>query len=180
MSKSKHGREAVIVNEIKFWKQNNMLPDQYCDYLLALYTNGNEQIQISTADKGNRNHHVMAIMLSASIISFSLFVIYFTELSVVLQTAILTGFVVLFFGMRIYYSKKKISTPFIRIAAAFLILLLSLNISDSLFGGSRSLTYAVLFLNCMSWIVLGWKRKLLYFTLSGALGILIMLFSILQ
>ncbi|OIU70587.1 hypothetical protein [Rossellomorea aquimaris] len=180
MSKSKQGREAVIVNEIKFWKQNNMLPDQYCDYLLALYTNGNDPIQDTTADKRNSNHSITAILLSAFIISFSLFVIYFTELSVVLQTAILTGFVVSLFGMRIYYTKKKISTPFIHIAAAFLILILSLNISESLFDGSRSVTYAVLILNCILWMILGWKRKLLYFTLSGALGILIILFSILR
>ncbi|XXM73710.1 hypothetical protein ACQ0QQ_07410 [Lysinibacillus sphaericus] len=180
MSKSKHDREAVIVNEIKFWKQNNMLPDQYCDYLLALYTNGNQPVQDTASDKGNRNHRLTVILLSAFIISFSLFVIYFTELSVVLQTAILTGFVVLLIGMRIYYTKKKFSTPFIRIAAAFLILILSLNISDSLFEGARSVTYAVLFLNCISWMILGLKRKLIYFTLSGALGILIILFSILQ
>jgi hypothetical protein len=180
MSKSKHGREAVIVNEIKFWKQNNMLPDQYCDYLLALYTNGSEQISASTENKVTRNLHITAILISTSIISFSLFVIYFTELSVVLQTAILTGFVVLLFGMRIYYSKKQISTPFIRIATAFLILLISLEMSESLFGGSPYMTYGILFLNCILWIGTGVKKKLHYFTLSGSVGMIILLVSILQ
>ncbi|QTC43535.1 hypothetical protein I7V34_09990 [Bacillus sp. V3] len=180
MSKSKNGREAVIINEIKFWKQNNMLPDQYCDYLLALYTNGSEHIPESTENKGTRNLHIIAIIISVSIISISLFVIYFTELSVVLQTAILTGFVVLLFGIRNYYTKKKISSSFIRIAAAFLLLLISLDITEPLFGDSPYMTYAVLFLNCFLWVGWGLKRKLHYFTLSGALGMLILLISILQ
>ena len=33
-------RKKVILNEINFWKQNNMLPEHYCDYLIALYSEG--------------------------------------------------------------------------------------------------------------------------------------------
>ena len=36
----KDSRKDLIVNEIQLWKQANMLPEHYCDYLLALYTEG--------------------------------------------------------------------------------------------------------------------------------------------
>ncbi|MGR3765061.1 hypothetical protein [Rossellomorea sp. NS-SX7] len=180
MSKSKHGRQAVIINEIKFWKQNNMLPDQYCDYLLALYTKGEENHSDPSHKKGRKKLNYMTILLSGVVMFISLFVIYFTELSVVLQTAILTGFVVLLIGWGIYYSKKKVSTVPILISAAFIILLLSISITEEISDGSPHMAYATLFLNCLLWIVLGIKRKLIYFTLSGAIGGLLLVISILQ
>ncbi|MEH7391845.1 hypothetical protein V7164_16455, partial [Bacillus sp. JJ1474] len=35
-------RKKIIVNEIINWRKNRMLPEHYCDFLLALYTEGNE------------------------------------------------------------------------------------------------------------------------------------------
>jgi hypothetical protein len=113
MSKSNHGRQALILKEIKFWKQNKMLPDHYCDYLMALYSNGEENLSNPPLKKSKMKMMYLNILFSAVIMSISLFVIYFTELSVVLQTAILTGFVVLLYGMGIYYSNKKFQkSPF--------------------------------------------------------------------
>ena len=34
-------RKQIIINEIIYWKKNRMLPEHYCDFLLALYTKGN-------------------------------------------------------------------------------------------------------------------------------------------
>src|SRR5690625_2862768 len=36
-------RKQIILTEIKYWKQNNLLPDHYCDFLTALYAKGDEQ-----------------------------------------------------------------------------------------------------------------------------------------
>lgn len=33
-------RRATIIHEIKYWKDNHLLPSHYCDFLLALYTEG--------------------------------------------------------------------------------------------------------------------------------------------
>ena len=46
-------RKKIILNEINFWKQNNMLPEHYCDYLIALYSEGEnpEQLQIKDVKK---------------------------------------------------------------------------------------------------------------------------------
>ena len=29
-------RKQIIINEIHYWKKNHLLPEQYCDFLLAL------------------------------------------------------------------------------------------------------------------------------------------------
>ena len=36
-------RRQIIIKEIDFWKKNNMLPTQYCDYLSTIYSKDNEQ-----------------------------------------------------------------------------------------------------------------------------------------
>ena len=33
-------RKQIIIKEIGYWKNNKLLPEQYCNFLLALYTEG--------------------------------------------------------------------------------------------------------------------------------------------
>ncbi|MDO7488118.1 hypothetical protein Q5O89_24630 [Peribacillus frigoritolerans] len=33
-------RKKIIIQEINSWKESRMLPEQYCNYLLALYCQG--------------------------------------------------------------------------------------------------------------------------------------------
>lgn len=40
-------RKQIIVNEIKYWKETNLLPEQYCNFLLQLYSEGNN-LQITS------------------------------------------------------------------------------------------------------------------------------------
>lgn len=35
-----YSTKKVILNEIAFWKQNKLLPEHYCDFLTALYAQG--------------------------------------------------------------------------------------------------------------------------------------------
>jgi hypothetical protein len=174
---TKDHKTNIIINEIQFWKQNKMLPEHYCDYLLALYNQGED-----TDEKpaGNRKLPVGAVAISLLIIALipvSLFVIYFTELSFVLQTAILTGFVVLLIFAGIYYSKKEIVLPVIYISAALIILIYSVNVADAYFQGSLIATYIILFANCFLWLAAGVLMRLLYFTVAGGTGMVILFIS---
>lgn len=47
-------RKQIILSEIDFWKQNNMLPEHYCDYLFTLYTEGEEVQSVSFPKKVKR------------------------------------------------------------------------------------------------------------------------------
>ncbi|ARK29345.1 hypothetical protein [Halalkalibacter krulwichiae] len=39
-------RKEIIIREIQYWKKSKLLPDHYCDFLLTLYSEG-EQYKMS-------------------------------------------------------------------------------------------------------------------------------------
>ncbi|RDI43991.1 hypothetical protein [Falsibacillus pallidus] len=177
-------RKEIIMNEIDFWKKNNMLPSHYCDFLLALYSEGNQSAPMNeegshrgfkkkTAWKQAVFYLFLLIILAASV-----FVIYFTELSILLQTAILTFFVVLLFVSGIYYINKGKSRLLIFAAAAVEILLATVDIVSEIFHNDPYWLYTTLFLNCAGWLIAGKGLRNISFLVSGVLGVVILLISI--
>ena len=169
MKKIKNSKTEMIIREIQFWKQTNLLPEQYCDYLLALYTGGTE-IDEKKPVISRRKNMFKDLLISICALVISLFVIYFTELSIVLQTAILTGFVGLLIGVGIYYTKKQLSPMLLYTVAGCIFLLASVDISGMVFNGSSLALYFTLFLNCFIWVGAGLKWKLNYFSIAGSIG----------
>ena len=39
-------KKQIIMNEIAFWKQSKLLPEQYCDFLMTLYSEGNHEQEV--------------------------------------------------------------------------------------------------------------------------------------
>ncbi|MCC5801536.1 hypothetical protein [Rossellomorea vietnamensis] len=168
MTRIKNSKKETIIHEILLWKQTKMLPEQYCDYLLALYTEGTGIDD--RAAESQKKHILKDFLLSISSILISLFVIYFTELSIVLQTAILASFVGLLMGVGIYYTKKQFSPLLLFASAACILLLSSMELTERIFEGDSFPLYITLFLNCFIWIGAGVKWKVNYFTLAGSVG----------
>lgn len=77
-----NSRKQIIVNELLYGKKSRLLPDQYCDYLLALYTEGNQPKETRKEKKGMVLQLMNLIFLL--LIPISVFFIYFTELSIIL------------------------------------------------------------------------------------------------
>ncbi|KIQ94791.1 hypothetical protein LH47_01161 [Anoxybacillus thermarum] len=118
-------RKEIIINEIKYWKQTRLLPEQYCDFLLALYTEGNgDDVETRTKQVPAWAIRATAAMIGICL-SFVLLVIYFTELSFVLQTLILSrvsqDFVENIFSVHYGCCQSLVSEPFsgIDIVSAF-------------------------------------------------------------
>ncbi|CAN7319177.1 hypothetical protein [Rossellomorea sp. LjRoot5] len=169
MTRIKDSKTETIIHEILLWKQTKMLPEQYCDYLLALYTEG-AGIDDNQSAEPQKKTFLNEFLISISTLVISLFVIYFTELSIVLQTAILASFVGLLMGVGIYYTKKQFSPLLLYTAAACILLLSSIEITEKIFAGNTSRLYITLFMNCLIWIGAGVKWRLNYFTLAGSVG----------
>ncbi|WP_060673471.1 hypothetical protein [Rossellomorea vietnamensis] len=169
MTRIKDSKTETIIHEILLWKQTKMLPEQYCDFLLALYTEG-AGINASQTAEPQKKPFLKEFLISISSIVISLFVIYFTELSIVLQTAILASFVGLLMGVGIYYTKKQFSPLLLYTSAACILLLSSIKITGEIFEENTSQLYITLFLNCFIWIGAGVKWKMNYFTLAGCVG----------
>ncbi|KZN98805.1 hypothetical protein P4T04_00115 [Bacillus badius] len=171
----KDEKKQIILNEISFWKQNHMLPEQYCDYLLTLYTQGEELPE--NAAKRISAKRLFAVSLFAALLltGISLFVLYFTELSFPLQMTILAAFVVSLTAFAIYFSKKGFFLPFLYAAAAVLFLIFTVELHERLWGENAASLYALLFFHCLIWWAAGRKLGQIYFTISAWLGAALLL-----
>ena len=87
-------RKQIIIKEIKFWKENRMLPEQYCDYLLSIYSEG--ELKDNSQVFGYHNLWALLGVLPLLMIPFVTYLLYFTELSLNLQILIFPTFLIIF------------------------------------------------------------------------------------
>ncbi|KIL44433.1 hypothetical protein [Jeotgalibacillus soli] len=175
-------RKKIIVNEILYWKANKVLPEHYCDYLIALYNQGEEAPDVKRKNKktssvlGEKASIYLkpaSLLILLSIASFV--VLYFTELSITLQTAILSFFVILFIVFGLKTDKKQLIAPLFYSAAAFLLLLQTIHLWEYYSPGDIQVLYLLIGSQCLAWFVLGIIFRMHYFTVSGFLGTIILL-----
>ncbi|MCM3710868.1 hypothetical protein [Sporosarcina luteola] len=123
-------RKKIIIAEINYWKQNKLLPEHYCDFLLTLYTQGDHELEISATDallsKEEKKDKTRVILLQ-----------------------------------------------FLYIVIAFAVLGTSLKLWELFFAGQMMLLVGFLIMNCLLWLLAGRLLKLLYFTISGAAGLIL-------
>ncbi|GGN66146.1 MULTISPECIES: hypothetical protein [Oceanobacillus] len=170
-----HERKITIINEIEYWKQHKLLPEHYCDFLLALYTEGEEATTIEQQRKGTSFTKVVErfqIALLYLLLPFSFIVIYFTEFHVNLQLVILFLLLSYSVAVAIYYKNKRavyFHSAFI--ISLFLGLLLSLSISNLWFIQPIAAALVIV-CNFIFWIFAGYKLKSKYIAFIGALGVI--------
>ncbi|KUP06012.1 hypothetical protein Q73_09565 [Bacillus coahuilensis m2-6] len=161
-------RKDILIQEIKYWKENQLLPSHYCDFLLSLYTEGNRPVETERKEKKNGFSFVW-LFLCLLTLPLSLFVLYFTELSIILQTGILLTFVILLFFISFYYS-TKINRVIIQSIMLLQIFLTTMFLSEVLFGPSPSIIKGTVVINCLVWIVIGRFSQQKYFMVAGVMG----------
>lgn len=128
-----NNRINIIVNEINYWKRNKLLPDTYCDYLLALYTKG-ESDDFSKSSSFQTVIPILQLVLCTLLLPFSFLVIYFTRFEDVLQLTIL--FLFLIYAIWCFKSLKKHTNNLSHVAlvnALFIMLLFSIHLGK-IFG----------------------------------------------
>lgn len=88
-------RSKIIIEEIQLWKNSRMLPKEYCDYLLALYTKGDQMSEdvIGQEKQFLTVQQLLNSLFLVILVPLSFIVIYITQLSPIMQIVILTLFV---------------------------------------------------------------------------------------
>lgn len=169
-------RKEIIVKEIYYWKETKLLPEQYCNFLLALYTEGEQVNERKVGNRSNKNKYFLTY-IPLLLIPIGIF-IYFTELSFFLQTTLYALLLLFGFGASFYFFRK--ATDFIvpMISTALIALLCSVDIVTDLFPNSGVSLYAIIVLNCIAWFIIGKKAKLLSFIISSVFGLLLLIGSI--
>lgn len=175
-------RKQIILNEITFWKQNKLLPDHYCDFLMTLYTEGNyEQEQQKKQAKGSvlkkkQGKTVALIVVLAAVIGALIYGLFtFTSVSWLMPTLVAICALALMIGTLKLLKDNNALAPLLQVFAALLIFMLSIHVSQTFYPTSNAVLYTLLIANCSLWLGSGIFLKALYFTIPGAIGLLLVI-----
>lgn len=171
-------RKQIIINEILFWKKNKLLPEHYCDFLMTLYTEGEEirfenkvSSKKSVIAKQKRKNYMTGIFILLIVFTLLMSLMFIAKYVWIIALFIIIITILFMISSFVFSRKNYILSPILQIGAALLILGLSVKVSTNFFPNNQLLLYILLIGNCVMWIISGIKLKLLYFTISGSLGI---------
>lgn len=172
-------RKKIILKEIHFWKQNKMLPEQYCNYLIALYSEGeDDQPFLYEKRKWLNQSELYFSLLFLMLIIISIVITYITDFPIEMQTLFLAVFVFILLLSWRFFRKKGKNPLVIFITGAFLLLLYTVQLNDAFFASKASSLYMMLLLNSFIWLTAGIWRRVPFFILSGAIATLALMFLI--
>ncbi|KQB92645.1 hypothetical protein ABEU79_16460 [Geobacillus thermodenitrificans] len=160
-------RRETIIREIEYWKRSRLLPEQYCDYLLALYTEGDSRT-CGRQWTGSLVAGLCVLLVAAAL------AIYFTELSFVLQTLLASLFLVVCLLLVWRWRKERQLLHFPLIGSAWLLLLGTIAGSSHYFPGQNGVLTATVLANCSVWLAIGRLFRLHYFSLAAVVGGILM------
>ncbi|HHY72983.1 MAG TPA: hypothetical protein GX497_07105 [Bacillus bacterium] len=174
-------RKNIVLNEIKYWKEHRLLPEQYCDFLISLYTEGSEEEQ-RAFERKSRSYSYKKLLEQLFYtfillqLVITLIVIYFTEISIHLQIGLFTIFVIISFSSFVYLFKKKHSFFHIALIIGILILFLaSVHLVSVAFSARQIAIIITILLNCGIWAFIGFRLNLKYLIISGIAGAVLLL-----
>ncbi len=171
-------RKQIIINEIAFWKQNKLLPEHYCDFLMTLYTEGESHNKETAGDakqsvKAQEKRKGRRILIVIPCLALFLFALLFTTKAIwIVSIPALLLAIASIVGAFYYAKKKQLLAPILYISGALILFGLSVKLSLAYFPENNTALYSVLIGNCVFWLLSGIYMKLIYFTVSGTLGVL--------
>ena len=172
-------RKKIIIEEINAWKESRMLPEQYCDFLLALYHQGEAESK-GVANKARKKSSLLPLAVMAFLFFATVFLNYFTEITSGMQlllSAVASGIYILL-GIKI--QKDRLLFPFALAGTSLLLLLATVKFTEWIAPSNNPVLYAALFFHCGVWVMLGKRFKYFYFTLSGIIGAIIIFYFLIK
>lgn len=169
-------KKETILKEIAFWKTNRLLPEHYCDFLTTLYSGGDEEEQDVQKKKRHSSKAWVFYVIGALSALFIIAAMYVLSAKYIL---IPIGMSVVAICVILYVTFKGTSTKLMKTltyaVAALLIFALTVRLAGMFATDNTLVMYSVLIANCMLWLISGAKMKLIYFTISGYLGLAVII-----
>ncbi|QDP40632.1 hypothetical protein [Radiobacillus deserti] len=170
------GRKQIIMKEIYYWKENNLLPETYCDFLLALYSQGELSETVESASGNKWKSFLM--LVDVLLLPLAFLTIYFTELQMIMQISILILFVALSVILYVYFKRKQsFGLDFSLEISLLLLFITSIQLVQFTFQNSLYI-HILTCMHCIVWIWLGKKLKRKYLFYSGIIGVIILVYII--
>ncbi|WP_117169200.1 hypothetical protein [Paraliobacillus sediminis] len=165
-------RKLIIIKEIKHWKDSHLLPSHYCDFLLALYTEG-ESVTLTEKPVSDQINllSVVIMALNLFLLPITFYILYFTHLNFMMQVLFSFFILAVAFGFYVVSKNKlKLYIVYALIILLSIILLISVTLIHQSFG-SILLTSLLAGLQCISWIFIGIRKKSKFLVILGSIGI---------
>ncbi|MEK4629401.1 MAG: hypothetical protein ABS944_01780 [Solibacillus sp.] len=173
-------KKQIIMNEITFWKQNKLLPEHYCDFLMTLYSEGNNEQEITgnakqairNVEKRRKWTFVSIFPITAAIMILLLFTIQYEWVVI----AVAGIFAIACLIGAFYFSKRnKLLAIMLQLAMALAVLGVTVKICLTYYSNNNEMLYTMLIINCVLWLISGILMKIIYFTISGVLGLAVII-----
>lgn len=174
-------RKRIIISEIQYWKKNKLLPEHYCDFLITLYAQGELEEAESLKnekgilEKGRSKDLRKMIVYTVLTIAFSSMLFMVNEYPVIIIGTASLFVLILLVKLMLTKQFRTAVMPFTYIIAAFMLLGICLKVWFSFFEGENMILLGILMLNSVLWLFAGRLLQLLYFTISGAAGLLLII-----
>ncbi|GGM31386.1 hypothetical protein GCM10011351_16880 [Paraliobacillus quinghaiensis] len=171
-------RTNIIIKEIQHWKKNKLLPSHYCDFLLALYTQGDTTNFIEESDEQSdqiSKYNVFLISSNFFLLPATFLGLYFIDFSSVQLTFSLIMLLMAIGYYIVLRKKTNINITYSFIVVLCIFLFISLYFIQSWFG-VLLLTIIVAGIQCLIWVSLGLYLKNKVLIVLGSIGLLVSLF----
>lgn len=156
-----------------------MLPEHYCDFLLALYEQGEEgkkpkKTKNSILNGEGTKTVLWQMVLLITTMAALLFIFFSSTLLVPIVLSLLM--IAILIGAMYYFSLKMIKVPVLYVLLALILLGLSVKMWLLFFYDQPSVLIVMMMIHCVLWIIVGKLLKQVYFVISGIAGILITIY----
>lgn len=150
-------RIEIIIKEINYWKAHKLLPDVYCDFLLALYTEGEGT---ESTHRKSEIASTFQLMLQMLLLLLSIIVINFQQITPIYKIIFLLSCLLITYWMFQKLKKQRNILLYLSIIILLVfILLISMYISN-LYITNQWLINLVIALNFIGWFLIGRKYQL--------------------
>ncbi|MHA6250955.1 hypothetical protein [Oceanobacillus sp. CAU 1775] len=168
-------RITVIVNEIEYWREHKILPEQQCDFLLALYTQGEELPKEKLISRKHSNlqlSRLTQLVLLVLLVPMAFLILYFTEFNLYYKIIALSLFLSYSIWMFITNKKHKTLSFHLSLMISLLLILLICLLVTTLFFENPFIISIIIVLNFIVWYIIGRRFKLVYLLITSILGII--------
>ncbi len=169
----------IIVEEIKYWREHNLLSKEKCDFLLALYTQGEETYHESAYPKKRRQvQNIASLVTLLCLIPLSFVITYFTDFYEILQLVIFILFISFSFWAYSHFKKNEFPFQYVALLTGLMMTLYTSVFLTRIVTETTIIIECVIFVNFLIWVWIGWKNRLRYVLIIGSAALLFLLISI--
>ncbi|MBT2636513.1 hypothetical protein [Bacillus sp. ISL-45] len=142
-----------------------------------MYTEGSSEGDVPDGKRPRGFKGILSFIL-VGLLPLSVFLFYFTELSLFLQTAFIIFLGISTLSAALYMVKKSFFDLIPLLASALLLLITSVQAAEIIFPDHPFMLYIVAGLNCLLWIAAGTRWRMVSFKLSGIIGLIVLSITI--